>query len=269
MLFKENIKLLRKRKSRTQDVVAGELGFSRSTLNSYENGSVINPTVESLIAFSNYFKISIDTLLRVDLGRLGESKLRDLELGYDDYVRGTKLRVLATTVDSKNRENIELVPVKAKAGYTAGYNDPEYIRTLPTFQLPFLSLDKKYRTFQINGDSMLPIPDKSYITCEYVENWNEVKDGDAYIILTVDDGVVFKVVFNHFKQKKKLLLRSLNPEYKPYELHINEIKEIWKFVNYISNQMPDTNLQNTKLQTTVSRLETEMQKIKGMVGLVN
>ena len=114
MLFKENIKLLRKRKNRTQDVVAGELGFSRSTLNSYENGAVINPTVESLIAFSNYFKISIDTLLRVDLSRLGESKLRDLELGYDDYVKGTKLRVLATTVDSKNRENIELVPVKAK-----------------------------------------------------------------------------------------------------------------------------------------------------------
>ena len=41
-------------------------------------------------------------------------------------------------VDSKNRDNIELVPVKAKAGYTAGYNDPEFISSLPTFQLPFL-----------------------------------------------------------------------------------------------------------------------------------
>lgn len=269
MYFSENIKLLRKRKNRTQDIVAGELGFSRSTLNSYENGSVVNPTLEALISFSNYYKISIDTMLRIDLNKLSDLKLRELELGYDDYVRGSKLRVLATTVDSKNRENIELVPVKAKAGYTAGYNDPEYIRTLPTFQLPFLSPDKKYRTFQINGDSMLPIPDKSYITCEFVEDWNQVKDGNAYIILTVDDGVVFKVAFNHLKQKKKLLLRSLNTEYKPYEVHVTEIKEIWKFVNYISNEMPGGHFQNEKLLNTVSRLENEMQKIKGMVGIVN
>ena len=61
MTFNENIKLLRKRKNRTQDVVAAELGFSRSTLNSYENGAIVNPTVESLVAFSNYFKISITT----------------------------------------------------------------------------------------------------------------------------------------------------------------------------------------------------------------
>lgn len=269
MQFSENIKLLRKRRTRTQDVVATELGITRSTLNSYENGSIVNPTVSALITFSNYFKISIDTLVRIDLSKLGESKLRDLELGHDDYAKGTKLRVLATTVDSRNRENIELVPVKAKAGYTAGYNDPEFIRTLPTFQLPFLSLDKKFRTFQISGDSMLPIPDKSYVTCEYVENWNEVKDGDAYIVLTADDGVVFKVVFNHIKQKKKLLLRSLNPEYKPFELHVNEIKEIWKFVNYISNQLPENNLQNEKLLSTVNRLENEMQKIRGMVGMTN
>lgn len=269
MQFSENIKLLRRRRNRTQDVVATELGFTRSTLNSYENGSIVNPTVSALITFSNYYKISIDTLLRIDLSKLGESKLRDLELGYDDYVKGTKLRVLATTVDSRNRENIELVPVKAKAGYTAGYNDPEFIRTLPTFQLPFLSPDKKFRTFQISGDSMLPVPDKSYVTCEFVENWNEVKDGTAYVILTADDGIVFKVVFNHLKQKKKLLLRSLNPEYKPYELHVNEIKEIWKFVNYISNELPENNLQNEKLLNTVNRLENEMQKIRGMIGVAN
>ena len=170
MFFSNNIKLLRMRRKRTQDVVAGELGFSRSTLNSYENGIIVNPTVEALISFSDYFKISIDNLLRLDMSRLGESKLRDLELGFDDYIKGSKLRVLATTVDRRNRDNIELVNVKAKAGYTAGYNDPEFIRTLPTFQLPFLSAERKYRTFQLNGDSMFPIPDKAYVTGEFLEN---------------------------------------------------------------------------------------------------
>jgi len=267
MYFSSNIRLLRKRKKRTQEVAALALGFSRSTLNSYENRAITNPTVEALINFSNYFKISIDTLLRVDMSKLSDLQLRELELGYDSYVRGTKLRVLATTVDSKNRENIELVPAKAKAGYTAGYNDTEFIRSLPTFQLPFLSSDKKFRTFQISGDSMLPIPDKSYVTAEFVENWMEVKDGNAYIILTHDDGIVFKVVYNHISNMKKLLLKSLNPAYKPYEVNINDVKEIWRFVNYISNEFPEPVTHNPKLSNTVARIQNEMNKIKDLLGV--
>ncbi|MFM7900757.1 MAG: helix-turn-helix domain-containing protein, partial [Bacteroidota bacterium] len=83
MYFPGNSKLLRKRRNRTQDVVAGELGFSRSTLNSYENGIVVNPTIEALIGFSKYFKVSIDTLVKVDLTSLSESQLSELERGYD------------------------------------------------------------------------------------------------------------------------------------------------------------------------------------------
>lgn len=261
MYFSNNIKLLRMRKKRTQDVVAGEMGFSRSTLNSYENGIIVNPTVEALLLFSDYFKISVDNLLRLDLAKLSENKLRDLELGYDDYTRGTKLRVLTTTVDSRNRENIELVNVKAKAGYTAGYNDPEFIRTLPTFQLPFLSSERKYRTFQISGDSMYPIPDKAYVTAEFLENWNDIKDGHAYIILTMDDGIVFKVVFNHIRNRKKLLLKSLNPFYEPYEINIGDVKEIWKFTNYITHKLPDVEVPKDDISKTVSDLQREVKKM--------
>ena len=261
MYFSQNIRLLRSRKKRTQDITANEMGFSRSTLNSYENGLVTNPTLEALIAFSDYFKISIDTLVRVDLTKLSESKMRELELGHDDFIKGTKLRILTTTVDSRNRDNIEMVSVKAKAGYTAGYNDPEFIRTLPTFQLPFLSAERKYRTFQISGDSMLPIPDKAYVTAEYVENWNDVKDGNAYIVLTKDDGIVFKVLFNQMRNGKKLLLKSLNPMYEPYEINISEVKEIWKFINYISNELPEPELTQDNLSASVSNLHKEMKKI--------
>src|SRR5204863_2002257 len=111
-------------------------------------------------------------------------------------VRGTKLRILATTVDSKNKENIEVVPLKAKAGYKSGYADPEFIKGLPTFQLPILYNDRKYRMFQISGDSMLPIPDKSWVVGEYVENFNDIKDGHPYILLTNDEGIVFKMAYN-------------------------------------------------------------------------
>lgn len=262
MFFNNNIKLLRQRRNRTQDVVANELQVTRSTLNSYENGSIKNPTLDMLIAFSKYFKVSIDTLVKMDLGKLSDFQLNELERGNDVYVTGARLRVLATTVDSGNRENIEVVPLRAKAGYTNGFADPEFIKKLPTFQLPILFSERKYRMFQISGDSMLPIPDKSYVIGEYVENWNDIKDGSGYVILTQEDGIVFKLVYNQIKKNRTLLLKSLNPEYDPYEIPVNEVREVWKFCNYLSSEMPDEGVAKNELLAKFSRLEKEMKNLR-------
>ena len=266
MYFPGNIKLLRKRRNRTQDIVAGELGFSRSTLNSYENGIVVNPTIEALIGFSKYFKVSIDTLVKVDLTSLSESQLAELERGYDVYVTGAKLRVLASTVNADNEDNIEVVPLKAKAGYTAGYNDPEFINKLPVFQLPFLSRERKYRAFQIDGDSMLPIPHGSWIIAEFVHDWRDVKDGNAYIVVTREDGLVFKVVYNQLRKQKNFLLRSLNAAYEPYEVSVNEVVEMWKFINYISSDMPGPESTQDQLSKLVMQLQSDISQIKASAG---
>jgi transcriptional regulator with XRE-family HTH domain len=259
--FAQNIQFLRKRQKLSQEEMAGELGISRSTVNNYENGYA-EPGLKTLLDFSKFFKVSTDSLLNVKLSSVSEQQIADMEGGSDPYIRGSKLRVLATTIDSANKENIELVPHRARAGYTAGYHDPEYIRTLPTFQLPFLSPDRKYRTFQISGDSMLPIPDKSYVIGEFVADWHEVKDGGAYIILTRDEGIVFKIVFNQIKVRKNLLLRSLNPVYDPYELPVSEVLEMWKFVNYISNQIPEPQVPGQdSLMESVTRITEEAERI--------
>lgn len=262
MYFSSNIKLLRNRRKRTQDVVAGELNMSRSTLNSYENGSIKNPTLDALMLFSKYFRLSIDTMVKVDLCKLSEFQLSELERGNDVYVTGSRLRVLATTVDSQNRENIEVVPLKAKAGYKNGFADPEFIRKLPTFQLPLLLSDRKYRMFQITGDSMLPIPDKSWVIGEYLENWYDMKDGEAYIILTQEEGLVFKVVQNQLKKKKNVILKSLNTLYQPYELHVGEIREVWKFCNYLSSELPDNSFTKDDLLSKILHLEKEVKGIR-------
>ena len=88
----------------------------------------------------------MDTLVKIDLRKLGELQLRELEAGSDVFLKGSKIRVLATTVNIENEENIELVSEKAKAGYANGFSDPEFIKTLPAFQLPFLSKNKKYNS---------------------------------------------------------------------------------------------------------------------------
>jgi len=265
MYFTSNIKFLRKRKGRTQDDVAVALNLKRSTLSGYENG-VAQPGIEVLISFSRYFNISIDTLLKIDISRLSESQLGELERGYDAYVKGSNLRVLATTVAPDNQENIELVPEKAKAGYATGYADPEYIGELPRFRMPFLSDKKKYRTFQLKGDSMLPIPDGSWVTGEFLQDWRDVISGKAYIIFTINDGIVFKVAENNLTKDGKLVLYSLNPFYEPYEVHVNEVKEIWKFVNYISSELPEPVLPEKQLMQSMALMKSDLEKIKAKIG---
>jgi transcriptional regulator with XRE-family HTH domain len=265
MYLTSNIKFLRKRRGRTQDDVAVALNLKRSTLSGYENG-VAQPGIEILVAFSRYYNMSIDTMLKIDLTHLSESQLGELERGYDAYIKGSNLRVLATTVNSDNLENIELVPEKAKAGYTTGYADPEYIGELPRFRLPFLSEKRKYRTFQLKGDSMLPIPDGSWVTGEFVQDWREIISGKAYVIFTINDGIVFKVVENNLKTKGKLVLYSLNAIYEPYEVHINEVKEIWKFINYISNELPDPVLPEKQLIQAVATMKNDLERIKAKIG---
>lgn len=264
MYFHSNIKLLRKRRNKTQDDLATVLEMKRSTLSGYEN-KVAEPGIEVLLQFAKYFNMAIDTLLRVDLSALSESQLYQLENGDDVFLRGGNLRILASTVDSTNEENIELVNEKARAGYASGFADPEYISELPVFNLPFLSKDKKYRTFQLNGDSMLPIPDKAFVTGEFVLDWNGIVTGEACIVLTLDDGIVFKVVENKIADEGKLTLYSLNPVYEPFDVRVKEIREVWKFVHFISQELPEPVLPENELVRTVAGLKQDMQRIKNRI----
>ncbi len=262
MNFSKNIRLLRKRKKRTQDDVARALSIKRSTLSGYEN-EVAQPGIEALIAFSEYFNVAVDTLIKVDLSGLTEKQLTQLEKGYDVYLKGSSLRVLATTVDQDNNENIELVNERAKAGYQRGFADPEFIRKLPTFQLPFLPKEKKFRTFQISGESMLPIPDGSWVTGEFIQDWLSINNGEACIILTLNEGVVFKIVENRLKQERKLIVHSLNPAYTSYEIPAEEIKEIWRFRHYISPELPEPGIPNSQIIQRITQLQKEIARLKG------
>lgn len=261
MYFDSNIKLLRKRKKLTQDEVAERLQMKRSTLSGYEN-RVAQPGLDILLLFSTYYCIAIDTLLKVDLSKLSETQLRQLEHGEDVFLRGGNLRILASTVDPHNQENIELVPVKAQAGYTNGFADPEYISELEVFQLPFLSGEKKYRTFQLQGDSMLPIPEKAWVTGEYVLDWKELRTGEACVVLTMDDGIVFKIIENRIEKDGKVILYSLNPLYEPYEIPVSEIREIWKFIHFISHEIPEPVIPENQLVRTVASLKQDIDQLK-------
>lgn len=209
LFWAKNLKILRKRKQLTQDQLSVKLEISRANLQAYESGTTKNPPFDVQVKVSDFFKISIDSLVRIDLSKLGELKLRDLEAGNDVYTAGKKLRVLATTVTPDNKEQVEMVTLKAKAGYTASYGDPDYISSLPIFHMPQLPQDKKFSMFPVTGDSMLPVPEGAYVIVEYVQDWMTVKDGTPCVVITKNEGIVFKLISNHIKKDRALTLISL------------------------------------------------------------
>ncbi|QIA09619.1 XRE family transcriptional regulator [Draconibacterium halophilum] len=263
--FGKNIKLLRKRKKRTQNEVAAAMELKRTTVNALEN-AISQPTVSHLQSFSKYFGIAIDTLINVDMQQLSESQFADLQNGFDVFIRGSKLRVIATTVDSENNDNIEFVNEKAKAGYVNCFADPEYIGKLPVFQLPFLSKDKKYRAFTIEGDSMLPISAGSIVIGEFIQDFYNIKSNEAYIVVTRDDGIVFKVIENKIDAERSLHLISLNKAFEPYDMPIADVTEVWKFVCYLNTSIPEPESEINLLMKQMDDMQQAIKKLGAKIG---
>lgn len=254
-----NLRFLRKTKGWTQQNLADELEVTRAVVGSYEEGRA-RPTYEVLIQLSELFKIRIDDIIRKDLSQMQKVPLFTEEQ-MNPTVQGDNLRVLAITVDKKQDENIELVPVKAAAGYLNGFADPTFIKELKKFRLPFLPTGT-YRAFEIKGDSMLPVQPGSVIVGEYIANWNDVKDGHTYIVLTRHDGIVYKRIFNRLAEDGTLILRSDNPSYPPYKIQTDEILEIWKAVLNISHLNKGSEFSYQQILQMMQELKKDVEELK-------
>jgi transcriptional regulator with XRE-family HTH domain len=261
MFISSNLKILRKRKGKSQEEVAADVGMTRSSYSGYEN-EVAQPGLESLMLLSDYFRVSTDILLKTDLRGYSEMQWKTLFDGGMHDLKGTRLRVLATIVDSDNEELIEMIPQKASAGYVNGYADPDYLKVLPTFHLPFLSKNNKYRSFPIQGDSMPPVVDGSFVVGEYIQNWLSIRSGTPCVIVTKNDGIVFKIVNNLTENHQSFQLCSTNTFYEPYLVPVSEILEMWKFVNYISPTLPEVRWDDHALSQSVKGLQQEVHALK-------
>ncbi len=255
----ENIRFLRKNKKITQDELAKKVGVNRAVIGSYEEGRAI-PKLPVLQRVANYFGLSIDEIVNAELWEK------------DDYgnqqtfdFKGEKIRVISILVNPENKELVTLVPAQASAGYTKGYADPGYIEELPVFDLPLpeLGKDRTYRIFQVKGNSMHPITSGSYIICEYVLNWDDFSEGKSYIVITRDDGIVYKRLFHG--DANEIFLKSDNPEYEPYTIQKKEILEIWKAIGFISFELPEQNkLTLTSLHNMVMDLRKDVDSMKNI-----
>ena len=258
MYIAQNLKYLRKKKGKSQEEMAQELGLNRSTYSGYEN-EVAQPSLELLLQLSQMEQIPLEVLLSKSLQAMTNAELDAFQGAWKGEASGQNLRVLTTIVNAQNEEEIELISEKVSAGYTAGYADPSYLQELPTLRLPFLSKDRKYRAFPIIGDSMPPVVHGSYVVGEFVQDWLRLASNTPCIVVTKEDGIVFKYVQNLLEEQQLLRLSSTNPLYAPFEVPVAEVLEVWGFVSYISKELPDVQLDNAAIGSQIRAIQADLQ----------
>ncbi|GAB3834081.1 LexA family transcriptional regulator [Hymenobacter jeollabukensis] len=276
-MINTNLKFWRRELSLTQAQLADKLSIKRSLIGAYEEGRA-EPKLTTLVKMARLFGISLDALVTTDFSkkRQAAAVMRQLQnapaleaAGTDgasvadpERSKGENLRVLAITVDKNQNENIELVPLKAAAGYLNGYADQEYIEDLPKFRLPMLGQTGTFRAFEIAGDSMLPIASGTVIVGRYVADWTEVKDGTPCIVVSKKEGIVFKRLFNRLQESATLTLHSDNPVYSPYDIEVEDVLEIWEAKSYISSTFPIADLSLNRLASIVLDLQKQVTTMK-------
>ncbi|MEP7258294.1 MAG: LexA family transcriptional regulator [Flavitalea sp.] len=244
----KNLKYLRKLRGWTQEEFAARLKIKRSLLGAYEEERA-EPRLEVLEITGDMFKLSLDELL---LKEIGDTK--------GNYLAKRRAQKLAA-----GSNEIQFVPVKAAAGYLAGYADPEFLDELNTFTLPMLA-PGSYRAFEIVGDSMLPTPSGSIIIGEMTEGIEDVKSNQTYIIISRNEGIVYKRVLKNPKNKAKITLVSDNTEYQPYAVNAADILEIWKANMVISKANIQPRWDVNQLASVVSNLQDQVTTLKNKLN---
>lgn len=260
-IISQNLKYLRKRQNLTQQQLADNLNVKRAVIGAYEEDRA-EPKTELLIKMANLFSISVDEFIGE---RINDKWFAKKEKASEEEKNNPAggLRILSITVDSDSNENIELVPAKASAGYMNGYADPQYVAELPKFHLPFLK-GGTFRAFELKGDSMLPLEPGTIVVGEYVENFNDIKSGDTYVVLSKDEGIVYKRVTNKIKESKRLMLASDNKIYETYSIQAEDVLEVWKAKAFISTSFPTPSAEPSleKLTEMVEQLQKTVTKLK-------
>lgn len=241
----KNLKYLRKLRGWTQEEFAAKLKIKRSLLGAYEEERA-DPRIEVLEIVSSIFKITLDELLLKDVAAAkGTSYLE----------KRRQLKMSSTVAD------IQFVPVKAAAGYLAGYADPEFIDELNTFTLPMMAAGN-YRAFEIVGDSMLPTQSGSVIVGERLEDMENLKTSHTYIVVSRNEGIVYKRVLKSNRTKNKVTLVSDNPVYEPYQVNTEDILEIWQAQMIIAKANVQQRWDVNQLASLVNNLQEQVTTLK-------
>jgi len=138
------------------------------------------------------------------------------------------------TMDTQERENMIMVPIKASAGYAHNMQDTDWYQELPAFQIPLPQYKEgSFRAFQVRGDSMLPVLQPGeWVMGKSVESIRQANDNRIHVVVTADTVVVKKLRKSEIQNQVNLI--SLNRDYPVIEQSIDTIRELWEVNSKLS-----------------------------------
>jgi len=210
----QNVRHLRKSKNMTQNAVADYLGVGKAAVSGYESGKGY-PSFEKLVMLAELFGVSLDDLvygeLSADAGHVAEES-QPYGSGQRNY----------------------LVPVPARAGYSAGWDQQQYDQAT---QILVPGIEGEARTFEVEGDSMAPaLMSGDYAVCRPVRQAADIANGAIHVIVTNSTGIHCKYVTVLADQ---ILAIPANKQYKPYRIDKEDVKEVWRVVMKLSPSVYD------------------------------
>ena len=146
--------------------------------------------------------------------------------------------VLAITVDKDGDDNLEMVPIRAQAGYAVQHSEAVFMQDLPRYRVPGFE-HGKFRAFEVSGDSMEPTMNhQDIVVCSYVDNWRLLVPDDIYVVVTTESVMLKRIRERIITRETEVVLHSDNPHRRPYPLDAADITELWRVRGYISSYLP-------------------------------
>lgn len=131
---------------------------------------------------------------------------------------------------------VRLVTNKAKAGWSEGYYNDEYLEDMPIVVIDADENHKgRYLAFEVAGDSMEPdYLEGDIVICREVQRhlWNSklhFKDWD-FVIAHSTQGIMLKEIIDHNVETGNVICRSINQKYKDFSLNLREVSYLYNVV---------------------------------------
>ena len=243
-----------------------KIGVNEANIRNYIAGT--EPKFNVLEKIANNFEINYEWLLTGNgemLKSEGDTeviKTPPVEIIAPIKVEGRSLmpKVIVLKDEDVEEERIPLVPVMAQAGYLQGYDDPQYIKELPMYNLPGMR-NGTFRIFQVEGLSMYPtLQSGSYVVGQFVEDWEHISDNRIYVVVSTE-GVIVKRVLNRIEKYGSLYCKSDNRVFPHINVKLKDVKEIWECKMHLSFDFLDPVPEYQK----IADLEADVQFLKQRV----
>lgn len=181
------------------------------------NGDSKRPLENTLKTIISYIKQNyIDKEDPIKQGNIPQGELKPKE-----YSTSIKVRIVSN---------------KAKAGWSEGYYNEEYLE-----ELPFVMIDAdenykgKYLAFEVEGDSMEPdYLEGDIVICREIQRhlWGSklhYKDWD-FVVAHSTNGIMLKEITAHNVETGDITCHSLNPKYEDFVLNLHQVAHLYNVV---------------------------------------